>query len=69
MNSRSRSAYGKGVTAPMSIAMVPTEIRWLEMRFSSQAITRQYSARLGICMPSRRSTAMAQPWLANMAAM
>ena len=53
----------------MSIAMVPTEIRWLEIRFSSQAITRQNSARLGTCIPSRRSTAIAQPWFANIAAM
>ena len=31
----------------MSMAMVPKDTRWLEMRLSSQAITRQYSARVG----------------------
>ena len=53
----------------MSIAIVPTESRWLAIRFSSQAITRQYSARFGTSMPRSRSTAIAQPWLANIAAM
>ncbi len=69
MNSRSRSAYGNGVTAPMSIAIVPTETRCDEMRFSSQAMVRQYSARFGTVMPRRRSTAIAQPWFAHMAVM
>ena len=58
----------KGVNAPMSIAMVPTDSRWLWMRHSSSAITRQYSARFGTSMPPSFSAAIAQPWLQNIAA-
>ena len=61
--SRSRSACGNGVTAPMSIAMAPTESRWLAIRPSSQAITRQYSPRRGTSILASASQAIAQPWL------
>jgi hypothetical protein len=52
----------------MSIAIEPTPRRWLWMRFSSTAITRQYSPRFGTSMPASRSAAIAQPWLQGIAA-
>ncbi len=52
----------------MSIPMLPTESRWLEMRLNSVAITRQYSARFGTSMPASFSHAIAQPWLHGIAA-
>src|SRR5215470_187700 len=38
-----------GVTAPTSIAIAPTAIMWLLMRFSSATSTRMHSARSGTC--------------------
>ena len=38
------------------------------MRLSSPAITRQYSPRCGTSMPASFSTAIAQPWLHDIAA-
>ena len=67
MVSRSRIQCRNGVKAPRSMASAPVAIRWLAMRFSSLAITRQYSARGGTSMPISFSTASAQPWLVNMA--
>ena len=66
--SRSRSAHGKGVTAPMSIAIAPSAIMWRAMRFSSHEITRRYCARLGTSMSISFSHAVAQHSFANIAA-
>ncbi len=52
----------------MSMAMEPTESRWLRMRLNSVAITRQYSPRFGTSIAASRSAAIAQPWLHGMAA-
>jgi len=68
MVSRSRMPWSIGVKAPMSIAMVPTEMRWLAMRTSSQLMARSQRARGGTSTLRSFSTAVAYPSFANMAA-
>ena len=69
MYSRSRSAYGNGVTAPTSIAVVPSETpKWLAMRLSSHEMTRSSWARLGTSICMSFSHAIAHDSLANIAA-
>ena len=58
-DSRSRRAWVNGVEAPMSVAMLPMAMKWLEMRHSSPAMARMYCARGGTSTPSSRSTARA----------
>ncbi len=55
--SRSRMAYMSGVGAPSSDGKEHRKTRWLEMRDSSERITRMYWARSGGSMPIRRSAA------------
>ncbi len=43
--------------APMSMACVPSQIRWLPIRVSSVSITRIHCAMGGASMPSSLSTA------------
>ena len=52
--SRSRSAHQSIVIAPMSSAEVPSQNRWLAIRFSSRWITRRYWARGGTSSSSSR---------------
>ena len=66
--SRSRTPWSIGVNAPMSIAIVPTEMRWLAMRTSSQPMARSHCARGGTSSFRSRSTAIAYPSFANIAA-
>jgi hypothetical protein len=55
--SRSRMAYMSGVGAPNSEGNEHMKTRWLEMRNSSDRITRMYCARGGASIPMRRSAA------------
>ena len=57
-----------GVNAPMSMVIVPTEMRCEAMRHSSQEMARSHWARAGTSILRSRSTAMAYPSFANMAA-
>ena len=52
-----RKANIMGVMAPASSPKVPTNSKWLAMRFSSHRITRTYSARSGTSRPISFSTA------------
>ncbi len=54
--SRSRSAHHSIDMAPRSSAPVPSQNRWLAIRFSSMWITRRYCARGGTSSPSSVST-------------
>ncbi len=55
--SRSRHEYQKTVSAPMSIACVPTQTQCDEMRVSSQSSTRMACTRAGGSMPRSFSAA------------
>ena len=62
------AAVANGTVSSATIAIAPSAIMWLEMRFSSQLITRRYCARFGTSMPISFSHALAQHSFANIAA-
>ena len=61
ISSRSRKPYSITEIAPSSSPVVPSQTRWLAMRFSSVTRMRIVWARGGASTPSRRSTARQYP--------